>query len=199
MLLLYLNKCVIKLLHKTLSFFTAFIKLYSINYTYRGYLKTILTKLQYILIECDLIYDKVFLRFSNLPLRYQVPDLQRIIDKLTENTKLENICCMLKLNVDVKKYIHICQVVDSTLSQNMYEYNILCKDIFRHIPDDALHFIINIVDYKQRKTFLEKMSNSSGLVFNIQYSNCGKHGDTFYKQLDCKINDINFKLCKNIS
>lgn len=197
MLLLSLNKSVMKLLHKTILFFTLYVRLDSVNYTYRGYFRELLTKLQHILIQCDLMYDKVFLKFPDLPLRYEVPDLKPILDKLSENTKLENIYSVLQLNIDVHKYIHICEVVYSIVSQNVYEYDILCKNIFKSIPEDVLHLIINVVDYKERKRTLQKISDLTGLLLDIVYSNCGRYGDVFYKDLDCKIKDIDFKVCNS--
>ena len=194
MLLFLLNNSVIKLLRKTISFFTLYIRLDCVNYTYRGYFRTLLTKLQHLLIQCDLIYDKVFLKFPYLPLRYEVPDLKPILHNLSENTKLENIYSVLQLNIDVQRYIHICEVVCSTVSQNISVYDVLCKNIFRSIPEDVLHLIMNVVDYKERKRTLQKFSDSSGLLFDIQYPNCQRYGDTFYNELNRTINDIHFKI-----
>lgn len=184
MLLALTNACVRKLVVHVISFFISYVTLEKVNYTYRGYMTTLLEKLEKILVNIDSIYDYMYMTYqAKLPIRYELPSFKNVFSVLVvPGQTLEKVHTLSKLTRDIQRYMNICDVSAKIISEDDSQYYDMCSKVFSRIDKELLELIINMIPKQMRKDALKFICNDDhGLCVEILYPKCNIYGDDFYK------------------
>lgn len=197
MILTLMNASIRKLFVETISFFISYSHLKYANFTFKGHLKSLFEKLKCLLSQLDIIYLQVYnLYYKKLPILYELPNFDDIFEvmKDTGNT-IGKFQTMIKLSHDIKKYLHICDIIDLIVT-NDAQYEIISDRIFLMLNKDLFELMINVVSHKSRRQVVNAITKQSFYI-DVLYPSYCRYGNNFYEEL--KIMKQRMKNFKSIS